>query len=54
MHADGLTRSRFSLITVPTQVLAQPSDNEASKSYIGEFLVLSRKSMTLALETRTF
>ena len=45
MHADGSTHSRFSLIAVPTQVLAQPSDNGANKSYISENLLFCRGNL---------
>ena len=36
MHIDGLTYSRFTLVAEPTQVLARPSDNGASKSFTSE------------------
>ena len=45
MHADGLTHSRLNLIAVPTQVLAQPSDNGASKSYISENFLFCRGNL---------
>ena len=45
MHADGLTYSRFNLAAVPTQVLAQPSDNGASKSYTSENFLFFRGTL---------